>query len=110
MTKPIAQITRMELPHYNCAFGTKARDLLIESGYEVDETVLRTREDVDIYKAKLGVSTTPQVFINKKRIGGYTELRAHLKEQGIDVKGFDLSPKTIVLLSGVALMILWAFS
>ena len=39
---------------------------------------LTTREEVDAYKAEVGVKTTPQVFIDGTRIGGHDDLRRFL--------------------------------
>lgn len=79
MTKAI--LHRMELPHYTCSYGTAARDLLRKEGFEIEEHILRSRAATDDFKDKHHVATTPLVFINGQKIGGYTELRAHLKAQ-----------------------------
>lgn len=56
--------------------------MLEEAGYEVEDRVLRSREAVDAFQDENGVSTTPQVFIGRERIGGSDELELYLiKEQ-----------------------------
>lgn len=45
---------------------------------------METREQIDAFKNKHDVDTTPQAFINGERIGGYEELREHF---GLDVPG-----------------------
>ena len=40
----------------------------------VDHHHLTTREQTDAFKAEHGVATTPQVFIEGERIGGYDDL------------------------------------
>ncbi|MEO6247197.1 MAG: glutaredoxin domain-containing protein [Sphingomicrobium sp.] len=80
MTKQ-ATLYRMLLPEHECPFGKRAKEMLVAAGYEVDEQILATREEVDAYKQKEGVSTTPQVFINGERIGGSDALEAYLAKQ-----------------------------
>jgi hypothetical protein len=41
----------------------------------VNDHWLVTRAQTDAFKAEHGVATTPQVFIDGKRIGGYVDLR-----------------------------------
>ena len=75
-----ARLTRMVLPDHECPYGVKAKAMLEEAGYEIDELILRTREEVDEYEAELGVSTTPQIFIDDKRIGGSRDLERFLEQ------------------------------
>ena len=80
MTKtpqPRAVLHRMVMPGHVCPYGLKALHLLRSRGYAVDDRPLTTRAEVDAFKAEHGVSTTPQVFIDGQRIGGYTDLRKH---------------------------------
>ncbi len=79
-----AILYRMVLPDHICPFGVKAKRLLEEADYEIDDRLLRTREEVDAYKAKEGVATTPQVFIDGKRIGGADDLAHWLAHQRAD--------------------------
>ena len=76
-----ATLFRMVLPDHECPFGRRAKDMLEAAGYTIDEHILATRAEVDAYKAKEGVATTPQVFIGGKRIGGSDKLEAFLKER-----------------------------
>ena len=74
--KKSATLTRMVMPDHICPYGIKSKWLLERHGYAVDDRWLTTREQTDAYKREHGVETTPQTFIDGKRIGGYTELRA----------------------------------
>ena len=67
---PSAILYRMILPDHTCPFGVRALELLTSAGFDVDDRVLRTRAEVDALEARLGVATTPQVFIGDERIGG----------------------------------------
>jgi glutaredoxin len=73
-----AVIHRMVMPHHTCPYGLKAKNLLKRSGYEVEDHPLTTRQQTDAFKAQHGVATTPLVFINGERIGGYDDLRRFL--------------------------------
>ena len=73
-----ATLHRMVMDTHTCPYGLKARHLLRRAGYEVDDRWLTTREQTDAFKAEHGVKTTPQVFIDGERIGGYDDLRRHL--------------------------------
>ena len=58
-----------------CPFGLRSKDLLQREGFEVEDHHLQSRQETDEFKDKHNVDTTPQTFINDKRIGGYDELR-----------------------------------
>ena len=73
-----ATLYRMKLPTHECPYGLLARRMLQDAGFEIDEHLLTTREEVDAFQADHGVSTTPQVFIDGKRIGGSQELAEYL--------------------------------
>ena len=76
MTAPRhAILYRMVMPTHICPYGLKARDLLRRKGYVVEDHPLRTRAETDAFKAEHGVKTTPQVFIDGERVGGYDDLR-----------------------------------
>ena len=81
MAERSATLYRMVLPDHECPFGKRAKQMLEAAGYEIDEHILATREEVDAYKAQEQVSTTPQVFIAGKRIGGSDALEAYQAKQ-----------------------------
>ena len=70
-----AVLYRMVTPDHLCPYGLKSKDLLRRQGYRVDDRWLRTREEIDAFKAEHGVKTTPQTFIAGERVGGYDDLR-----------------------------------
>lgn len=76
-----ATLYRMVLPDHTCPFGVRALQLLEQHGFEVDERVLRSRDEVDAFKSEQGVQTTPQVFIAGERIGGSDDLERFLIER-----------------------------
>jgi glutaredoxin len=105
VAKKAAVIHRMVMPHHTCPYGLKAKDLLERSGYEVEDRHLTTREQTDAFKAEHGVATTPQVFIEGMRVGGYDDLRRFLGKPVADPKATSYRP-VIALFAMTALMAL----
>ena len=79
MSERTATLYRMKLPTHECPYGLRAKELLEDAGFTIDEHLLTTREEVDAFQAKEGVSTTPQIFMNGERIGGSEDLAQYLK-------------------------------
>ena len=75
-----ATLYRMVLPDHVCPFGVRARQLLEQGNFEIEEHILATRIEVDAFMEEHGVTTTPQVFIDGERIGGCKELESYLAE------------------------------
>lgn len=73
-----AILYRMVLPDHICPFGVRAKQLLQSAGYDVDDRILRSREDVETFKEEQGVATTPLVFIDGERIGGSDDVERYL--------------------------------
>ena len=72
-----ATVYRMVMPDHTCPYGIKTIDLLKRQGFEIHDNHLTTREQTDAFKAEHGVETTPQTFIDGKRIGGFDALREY---------------------------------
>lgn len=106
MTKQ-ATLYRMVLPGHICPYGLKAKHLLKSRGYAVDDRWLGTREATDAFKAELGIKTTPQTFINGKRVGGYDDLRHYFGLSVPDPGATSYTP-VIALFAMTALMALAA--
>ena len=79
MSERTATLYRMKLPTHECPYGLRAKELLEDAGFTIDEHLLTTREEVDAFQAEAGVSTTPQIFMNGERIGGSEDLAQYLK-------------------------------
>jgi len=81
MTDPLpashrkALLYRMVMPGHICPYGLKALHLLRRKGYEVEDRWLTSRAETDAFKAEHDVRTTPQTFIDGRRVGGYDDLR-----------------------------------
>ena len=78
MTEQTATLYRMVLPDHTCPFGVRAKQMLEQAGYSIDDRILRSREEVDAFEDEQGVPTTPQVFIDGERIGGSDDLERYL--------------------------------
>lgn len=76
-----AVLYRMILPDHTCPFGVRARELLEAHGFTIDEHILHSRAEVDAFEVKEGVETTPQVYIDGRRIGGSDDLEEYLAER-----------------------------
>ena len=98
-----AELHRMVMPDHTCPYGLKARDLLRRRGYAVDDHHLTTRAETDAFKAEHGVQTTPQVFIDGARIGGYDDLRRFFGMKVRDKNAVTYTP-VIALFAMAALM------
>ena len=103
-----AQLHRMVMDKHVCPYGIKAKFLLESRGYEVEDHHLTSREETDAFKEKHSVKTTPQVFIEGQRIGGYDALREHFgiaKDKG----GKTYRPVLAVFAVGAALAVSLSF-
>ncbi len=97
-----AELYRMVTDEHVCPFGLKSKDLLERQGFEVKDHLLETHDQTEAFKHKQQVDTTPQVFINGERIGGYEELRKYL---GLDVPGEkEVSYKPIIAIFSTAFL------
>jgi glutaredoxin len=100
-----AVIHRMVMPGHTCPYGIKVKDLLKRSGYTVEDHHLTSREATEAFKAEHGVKTTPQVFIDGRRIGGYDDTRRFLGKRVEDPKATTYRP-VLMLFIMTALMAL----
>ena len=94
---------RMVMENHVCPYGIKSKYLLERKGYHVNDHWLETREQTDAFKAEHQVKTTPQTFIDGKRIGGYDDLREYF---GLKVKskGGETYQPVIAIFSVAALI------
>lgn len=72
-----ADLYRMVKKDHLCPYGLKSLDLLKRQGYEINDHHLGSKEETEAFKAKHNVKTTPQTFIDGKRIGGFDDLEAY---------------------------------
>jgi glutaredoxin len=90
-----------------CPYGLRSKDLLEREGYLVEDNHLTSRNDTDDFKQKHGVETTPQTFIEEKRIGGYDELRKYFGKGEAGQNGTTYAP--VIAIFSVAALLSLAF-
>ena len=78
MTARTATLTRMVLPDHECPHGVRAKAMLDQAGFSVDEHILASRAEVDAFKAEHGLATTPLIIIDGEIIGGSSDLERFL--------------------------------
>jgi glutaredoxin len=98
-----AELYRMIMPGHTCPHGLKALDLLRREGYTVEDHGLTSRAEIDAFKEQHGVKTTPQAFIDGRRIGGYDDLRAFFGKPVKDKNATTYTP-VMALFAMAALM------
>jgi glutaredoxin len=101
--RPEATLYRMVMDKHVCPWGLKARHLLRNRGYRVDDRWLTTREQTDAFKAEHDVNTTPQTFIAGVRIGGYDDLRRHFGLKVRDPQATSYVPVLVVFATAAGL-------
>lgn len=77
-----AILYRMKLPDHECPYGLRAKQMLENAGYEIEERLLTSRDEVEAFKEEQGVATTPVIFIGDERIDGSDELADYLETAG----------------------------
>jgi len=91
MTKT-AKLYRMVTDEHICPYGIKSKDLLERQGYKVEDHHLKNREETDAFKEKHNVETTPQTFIDGKRIGGHDDLLNNFDVKTLKQEGTTYQP------------------
>lgn len=103
-----AKLYRMVMPDHLCPYGLKSKDLLRRKGFEVDDHHLTTEQETEAFKHAHDVATTPQIWIDDVRIGGYDALREYF---GKDVQGeHEASYEPVIAIFSVAALMALAIS
>jgi len=93
------RVYRMSTPEHECPWGLKALNLLNGHGIEFEDNKLTSKSEIEAFKAKYEVSTTPQIFFGDERIGGYTDLAAKLN---VDAQGAEYSYTPVIAIFSTA--------
>ncbi|OJU25686.1 MAG: glutaredoxin [Nitrobacter sp. 62-13] len=112
MATKTATLYRMVMDKHVCPYGLKSKYLLEREGYAVDDHWLRTQEETDAFKHEYQVETTPQTFIDGKRVGGNDELRQFFGKAVKDPQATSYKP-VIAIFAVAALMAMagsWALN
>ena len=66
---------------YRCSYCDRAKTLIEQKGYEYESINIEEDNNIDILLEKNKYARTmPQIFINDKLIGGYTDLVKYFEE------------------------------
>ena len=91
-----------------CPWGKKAVDLLKARRIGYVDHVFDDRRDEEQFKDDEGVKTTPQVYIQDRRVGGYDELANHLnvdRSESSDAESEGQSYQPVIVVFGTALLL-----
>ena len=105
-----AVLYRMVMPDHLCPYGLKSKDLLQRHGYSVEDHPLTTRSETDAFLQEHGVETTPQTFIEGKRIGGYDDLKVHFGLEKPKDERSDTSYRPVIVIFVVAALLAMGLS
>lgn len=105
-----AQLFRMATDEHICPFGLKSKDLLEREGYTVDDQLLTSREQTDEFKKQHSVETTPQTFIDNKRIGGYDDLLDYFDKPKAGQEGTTYTPVIAIFSVSFLLSVTFSFA
>ena len=92
---------RMSMPEHECPWGLKAIALLQRRGIAFQDHRLSSQEQVNAFKQRHNVPTTPQIFSGDRRIGGYSELAEVLGEKA---ESAEYSYTPVIAVFGTALL------
>lgn len=101
--EPTAILYRMVMNDHVCPYGLKSKDLLERKGFQVEDWHLVTREEVESFKMKHNVQTTPQIFIDENRIGGFDDLSAYFDGKTKTADSVTYQP--VIALFGVSALL-----
>ena len=66
---------------YRCSYCDRAKTLIEQKGYEYESINIEEENNIDLLLEKNKYARTmPQIFINDKLIGGYTDLIKYFEE------------------------------
>ena len=66
---------------YQCSYCDRAKTLIEQKGFEYESINIEEDNNIDILLEKNKYARTmPQIFINDKLIGGYTDLVKYFEE------------------------------
>ena len=66
---------------YRCSFCDRAKTLIEQKGYEYESINIEEDNNIELLlKKSKHARTMPQIFINDKLIGGYTDLVKYFEE------------------------------
>lgn len=103
MNAHTARLYRMDMAEHVCPSGLKAKALLEKKGVVFEDHTFSSREEVDAFKMQHDVQTTPQIWLDGERIGGFDALKEHFGEVDTNADSTTYIP-VIALFAMTALM------
>ena len=97
------KVYRLSTSAQECPWGLKAVNLLNQENIPFEDYKL-TSVEIEAFKAKHNVATTPQIFVGESRIGGYMDLAAKLNVKAENTE-YSYSP-VLAIFSTAGLMAL----
>ena len=80
----MTQVTMLTSP--TCGYCHAAKNLLQQRGITYEEVdLIKDGEQAQQLLKQSGQRTVPQIFVNEKSIGGFTELSKLLSDNGLDL-------------------------
>ena len=73
----------------NCPYSAKAIKLLEKKNIGYEDHVFSSKKEENSFKDKYNIDTTPQIFLEGERVGGYTELAQRFGENPESPKDSD---------------------
>lgn len=67
-----------------CPWGKKAIDLLKKKKIDFTDHIFSSKDEEENFKNEYDVKTTPQIFLEGERVGGYTDLAERFDEETDD--------------------------
>lgn len=103
--KQSVRLYRMSTHEHECPWGLMAVALLKAKDIDFEDHKLASKAETEAFKATHQVTTTPQIFIENKRIGGYTDLAAWFE---VEAEGAAYSYTPVIALSATAGLVAWS--
>lgn len=97
------QISNEVFRKEDCPWGKKAVELLNEKGITFHDHIFKSVADEEAFKTKWKVDTTPQIFLNNERVGGYTDL-ADYYDIEVDDSSQETSYIPVIAVFSIALL------
>lgn len=90
----------------NCPYGKKAIELLKSKNIDFEDYVFQDETAEKNFKDKHSVKTTPQIFMNGERVGGFSDLaKKYGEDPKLETENSKKSYKPIVAIFSVSILL-----
>ncbi len=105
-----AHLYRMELPDHLCPCGIKLKSYLEKKRIDFTDHPLKSRNEVEALKNKLGVKTTPQLIIDNQVIGGFESSLEYFGDHAVSNKTYTPVIALFCVAALITLSVTWLVS